>query len=134
MSLQERFYRTDYWIQTVVGFATLLLGVSFVGLFFALIGLFGLGCWQLLSALLRLVIWRDTTERWKFYLIVAVFYLILGYLLTQLDVSGVALFVIYMLGALVIGFWHYTMVRSSYHFEPIVAEESASDILDDQIF
>jgi hypothetical protein len=101
--------KMDYWVQTVLGCCILVAAATFIGLYLALSLLIPLGAWQVLSGL----VYAIKGERLQqIYIGVVSIYFGVWYVSWWLESFEVS--IAFMLIALPIGAWKYTVVRADY--------------------
>ena len=125
MKEAKGFLTADYYIQTIIGIACIIL--SFV--LYGLILLLPFGIWQVISSLV-LVLGYGDKKRIPHLIFTAIWGAILG-IMTYFNFENfpIAFFYIIILPACV-GIWYYTITRKDYLLMKDVKLEGMEDILD----
>ena len=123
MTTNSWWIRTDYWVQTVIGVGILVSAVTVVGIYFSLFLLIPLGAWQVVSGLVA-ALKNDRLQ--QIYLGIVAVYLGFCYSVKENFVDY------FMIIAVVIGVWKYTVVRADYKSLDIVTIQNLDneDLLD----
>ncbi len=128
MKEAKRFLTVDFYIQTIVGIACVLLSFALYGI----ILLLPFGIWQVISSIVLVLIYKDK-KRVPHLIFVAIWGAILGILM----LIGVENFPFYFFYIILlpagVGIWYYTITRNDYLLvkgNKGVSREEMEEILD----
>jgi hypothetical protein len=129
METKKWLLKTDYYVQLIMLVGLVTLTISVVGIMFAVFGLFPFGVWQVGSALVWCIAYRN--KKRLYYLGVVAFYFIAVFLLDKYNILN-DIFPIFIGIPLFLGVLYFMWTRQDY-FESknaIINNNDHSDLLD----
>ncbi len=129
METKKWFLQTDYYCQFIMLIGLIICTVSVVGIIYAAFGLFPFGLWQVASALVWGIGYRD--KKRLYYLVVVTLYFISAYLLDKYNVLN-DIFGIFVGIALFLGVMYFMWTRNDYieSKNALINNNDHSDLLD----
>lgn len=114
METKYSLLRADYWVQTVLGVIIITCFISVMGIFFGLLLTLLIGGWQVLSALIFNLGYKERNRR--NYIICTAVYLIILYAVNQYPFHtdwGIEFWILAVFAA-ALGIWYYVITRRDF--------------------
>lgn len=129
METKKWLLKTDYYVQLIMLVGLITCTISIIGIIYAAFGLFPFGVWQVVSALVLGIRYRD--KKRLYYLVIVALYFGSGYLLSQYDLLN-DIFFVFVVIALLLGILYFGWTRNDYieSKNAIMKNNDHTDLLD----